>query len=98
MDGQHASDKPAPPHATAWELDHLSGWARRYRSSREIVGTHGRVNVDRFVRRLLRLRGGILDLLPRTASGHIRTLLLDQDIDRECLPKDLADAVGFSPA
>ncbi|TCO55621.1 hypothetical protein [Actinocrispum wychmicini] len=85
-------NEPAPPRAEPWESEHLADWAGKYAFSytrtRAIGGVSG---VSRFVRRLARLRGGILDLLPRTDPGHVQHILTEKGVTSEMLPDDLAE-------
>lgn len=53
------------------------------------------VDVQQFVRRLNRLRAGILDILTRTKPRQVKELLLRVGIDRESLPTDLATTIDY---
>lgn len=56
------------------------------------------IDVARFVRRLLRLRAGIVDILPQTRPGEVRNLLAEQGVTAEMLSDDLAGFAGLGKA
>ncbi|MEU3767903.1 hypothetical protein AB0E55_22865 [Amycolatopsis keratiniphila] len=97
LDVYGRADAPASTTADPGELKHLADWADKHRFVWDQLraGEHRHVDVDRVVHRLQRLRGGILDLLPRTAPGQVRAVLEDAGVTREHLPDDLADLVGL---
>jgi hypothetical protein len=87
--------EPAPTRASDSELGHLADWAWKYSATWNGITRPGRgaFDVDRFLHRLLRLRGAVLDLLPRTTPGVVKSILVEAGITRECLPRDLAETV-----
>lgn len=99
LDVQSRGGEPAPPRAESWELEHLSDWAGKVSHSWKAALTQGGpADPARFIRRSLRLRGGVLDLLPRTAPGQVREVLTSRGVTRDMVPTDLADAVGLPPS
>jgi hypothetical protein len=80
---------------TLFDLVQLTTWARAYKDSWIAIRSGKDVDVQQFVRRLGRLRAGILDILTRTAPRQVRELLLRVGIDRESLPEDLAGEIDY---
>ncbi|MET9265247.1 hypothetical protein [Amycolatopsis sp. NPDC004079] len=96
LDVNARGDQPAPPRAEAWESGHLADWAEKYSFYYTQMREHGgRMDVARFVRRLQRLRGGILDLLHRTDPGHVQRILAKNGVTSEMLPDDLVGLLGL---
>lgn len=82
---------------TQFDWAELGDWAHKYAYSRKVMREQGKIiDVARFVRRLLRLRAGILDALPQTRPGEVRGLLQDRGITVEMLPDDLAELVDLT--
>jgi hypothetical protein len=80
---------------TLLDLVQLTTWARAYKESWQAMRSGRPVDVQQFVRRVNRLRAGILDILTRTKPRQVRELLVRVGIDRESLPRDLADAIDY---
>ncbi|TCO50633.1 hypothetical protein EV192_11310 [Actinocrispum wychmicini] len=80
---------------TLLDLVKVTAWARAYKESWHDMRSKRPVDVDRFARRLGRLRAGIVDLLARTSPQQVRELLVRVGIDRDSLPHDLAEAIDY---
>lgn len=79
------------------EYGHLRAWAFRYSASWDAMRRYpaGSFDVDRFIRRFVRLRAGIEDAAPRAAAGRIAQILTDEGLTHESLPEDLARLAGL---
>jgi hypothetical protein len=96
LDGSEFVDiKRESAGTTLLDLVQLTSWARAYKESWQGMRSGRPVDVQQFVRRLNRLRAGILDILTRTRPRQVRELLLRVGMDRESLPGDLADAIDY---
>ncbi|CAM3629567.1 hypothetical protein KIPE111705_17850 [Kibdelosporangium persicum] len=80
---------------TLLDLVQLTTWARAHKESWEAIRTGRDADVQQFVRRLNRLRAGIVDILTRAQPRQVRELLMRVGLDRASLPKDLAEAIEY---
>ncbi|MBA8932122.1 hypothetical protein BC739_009381 [Kutzneria viridogrisea] len=93
---EYAGMTTEPGQPSKFDLDQINDWAYKHHFSRQAIRNENYNDVEGFVRRLRRLRGGILDLLPREAyPGQVRDILIRNGITYQCLPEDLADMVGL---
>jgi hypothetical protein len=96
LDGSEFVDiKRESAGTTLFDLVQLTSWARAYKESWHALRSGREIDVQQFVRRLSRLRAGILDILTRTKPRQVRELLLRVGIDHESLPVDLAEAIAY---
>uniref|UniRef100_UPI003F495829 hypothetical protein n=1 Tax=Amycolatopsis sp. CA-096443 TaxID=3239919 RepID=UPI003F495829 len=96
LDVDGRGDQPAPPRAEPRESGRLADWADKYSFYYTRMRDHGgRMDIARFVRRYQRLRGGILDLLPRTDPGHVQQILVENGVTSEMLPDDLVELLDL---
>lgn len=96
LDGSEFVDiKRESKGTTLLDLVQLTTWARAHKESWEALRTGRDPDVQQFVRRLTRLRAGIVDILTRAKPRQVRELLLRVGLDRAALPEDLADAIGY---
>ncbi len=96
LDGSEFIDiKRESAGTTLFDLVQLTTWARAYKESWIAMRSGRAVDVQQFVRRLARVRAGILDILSRAKPRQVRELLLRVGIDHESLPGDLADALDY---
>ncbi|MBP2319867.1 hypothetical protein JOF56_000252 [Kibdelosporangium banguiense] len=96
LDGSEFVDiKRESAGTTLLDLVQLTTWARAYKESWVALRSGRELDVQQFVRRLGRLRAGILDILARTKPRQVRELLLRVDIDHESLPADLASIIDY---
>lgn len=96
LDGSEFVDiKRESAGTTLLDLVQLTSWARAYKESWQALRSGRQVDVQQFVRRLNRLRAGILDILTRTKPRQVRELLLRVGVERESLPVDLADTIDY---
>ncbi|NYE74232.1 hypothetical protein [Microlunatus parietis] len=77
---------------------HVRGWASDYRGAwQALLANRGQGKIiDDVVHRLLRLRAGLIDLLPDSAPDAMRDLLVEQGVTAESLPRDLVELCGLS--
>lgn len=96
LDGSEFVDiKRESAGTTLLDLVQLTTWARAYKESWMAMRSGRPMDVQQFVRRLGRLRAGILDILARTKPRQVRELLLRVGIDHESLPADLASTIDY---
>ncbi len=80
---------------TLLDLVQLTTWARAHKESWDAVRAGREMDVQQFVRRLNRLRAGIVDILTRAKPQQIRELLMRVGLDRASLPNDLAEELNY---
>lgn len=73
----------------------LTEMARKHQAEWRDLRSGRPVDVQRFLRRLTRLRAGIVDILMRTQSVQVRELLLRVGVPAESLPSDLLRALDY---
>jgi len=73
----------------------LTEMARKHRAEWRDLRAGRPVDVQRFLRRMTRLRAGIVDILTRTQPVQVRELLLRVGVPAESLPGDLLDALNY---
>ncbi|MET0134286.1 MAG: hypothetical protein ABW215_11900 [Kibdelosporangium sp.] len=96
LDGSEFVDiKRESAGTTLLDLVRLTTWARSYKESWHDMRSGRPVDVQQFVRRLNRLRAGMLDILTRAKPRQVRELLLRVGMDRYSLPVDLADIIDY---
>lgn len=99
MDGTEYIDlEPRPSGSSLLDLVRLTSWARGYQAQWRATRTGRLADVVQLVRRYVRLRAGILDILQRSKPEQVRTLLLQVGLEREALPDDLAVLLDYPKA
>nr|WP_042194562.1 hypothetical protein [Kibdelosporangium sp. MJ126-NF4]CEL21405.1 hypothetical protein [Kibdelosporangium sp. MJ126-NF4]CTQ96028.1 hypothetical protein [Kibdelosporangium sp. MJ126-NF4] len=96
LDGSEFVDiKRESKGTTLFDLVQLTTWARAHKESWEALRAGRDQDLQQFVRRLTRLRAGIVDILTRAKPRQVRELLMRVGLDRAALPNDLADAINY---
>lgn len=76
----------------------LTEMARKHRAEWAELRSGGRIDIQRFTRRLTLLRAGIFDMLTRSRSIQVRELLVRVGVPAESLPEDVLRAIDYPVA
>jgi hypothetical protein len=87
-------------HLTRAERDSLHEWTSKYVTTWEYwrSGPSPAADIDDLVRRMERMRGAILDALPRVGAKAVVAILLDAGMTYEAMPHELAQTLGWQPS
>ena len=95
-DGEYLGESSPAGQLTRLEHAHVADWASKYANSWQAMRTGDRVDVERYWRRLTRLRGGILDAVPHAGPGELAEILTERGLSFAALPTELAEAAGLN--
>jgi hypothetical protein len=99
--GEDHLGKSAPiDHLTPIERDSLLEWTSKYMTTWEYwrSGQSPAADIDDLVRQMERMRGAILDALPRIGAKAVVAILVNAGMTYEAMPHELAQTLGWQPS
>jgi hypothetical protein len=91
-----SGEKTPAGQLTRLERGELTSWTKKYLRTRQTMLDGRQVDVEDLIRRANRMRGAIVDALPRAGAAEVITILSEAGMTLEAMPQQLARSMGWT--